>query len=402
MKVAALFGSRSAPEAETAPAGHPSIIVKWLVLAAVVLGACGQSQHRGNAAQGSSGTATVTQPSDGGTSGGGAPGLGSAANGSGGVGAGAIAGNPNAHAGTTANAGSSGNPGIDETGGQAGEGGAPPDWDLSYAHWPMPNPVGAGLPHSASYDLTTPGLVHDNVTGLDWLRDVPPTMPWPQATAYCAGLTLAGRSDWRLPSRIELVSLVDYTQVLPAIDAAAFPSTPAEAFWTSTTGDGGYNNVREVTFVYGKTDWLNESFMGRVRCVRAEPPHGDPLARFTLTAETALDTGTGLMWPRVFTFGTDEFYSFDEAPAHCAGLVLGGFTDWRVPSIKELQTLVFEGKNNPALDPIAFPSATSEAYDYWSSNAHPMRPGWAFNVRFADGASESIPSELGERVLCVR
>ncbi len=82
--------------------------------------------------------------------------------------------------------------------------------------------------------------------------------------------------------------------------------------------------------------------------------------------------------------------------------MLGGFSDWRVPSIKELQTLVFEGKFSPAIDPVTFPSATPEAYDYWSCNAHPMRPGWAFNVRFADGASESIPASDTERVLCVR
>jgi hypothetical protein len=45
---------------------------------------------------------------------------------------------------------------------------------------------------------------------------------------------LAGRDDWRLPSAVELQSIVDYGHSAPSIDSTVFPNTPAAVFWTST------------------------------------------------------------------------------------------------------------------------------------------------------------------------
>lgn len=36
-------------------------------------------------------------------------------------------------------------------------------------------------------------------------------MTYVEGETYCANLSLGGQSDWRVPTRIELVSLVDYT-----------------------------------------------------------------------------------------------------------------------------------------------------------------------------------------------
>jgi hypothetical protein len=124
----------------------------------------------------------------------------------------------------------------------------------------------------ASYTVMS-GYVIDNVTKLWWQQpiDMPTSTcasgcTQAQATAYCASLSLAGHTDWRLPTRIELVSIVDYTVWDPAINAAAFPGTPIAYFWTASP----YVPIGVpswcVNFQDGTTDYCFTT--SRVRCVR--------------------------------------------------------------------------------------------------------------------------------------
>lgn len=113
------------------------------------------------------------------------------------------------------------------------------------------------------------GQVTDPATGLVWQRTGPTKVMSPQAaSAYCAGLSLAGHGDWRLPSVKEIATTVDDERVRPAIDISAFPNTVGNGwYWTSTPSgpepgkrwalnyDDGYTNYRKAT----------EAF---VRCVR--------------------------------------------------------------------------------------------------------------------------------------
>src|SRR5258708_21453751 len=99
----------------------------------------------------------------------------------------------------------------------------------------MPNPASTNLPNPSSYTDMGDGTVRDNVTGLIWQKAVASSQAfaWPDAQTYCSGLTLAGRT-WHLPTRIELLSIVDFTKN-PGIDATAFPGTPGGKYhWTST------------------------------------------------------------------------------------------------------------------------------------------------------------------------
>ncbi len=145
--------------------------------------------------------------------------------------------------------------------------------DSTWAQWPMPNgqvDVTAGAPNLASYTDNGNGTVTDNITGLIWQQAVPAsTYTWEQAKAYCPTLTLAGHSDWRLPSRIELVSIMDFGQGHPKVDTTYFPSTPSNYFWSSSPLAGSSSYAWRVGFSGGYTDPNNDvSNTYNVRCVR--------------------------------------------------------------------------------------------------------------------------------------
>ncbi len=135
--------------------------------------------------------------------------------------------------------------------------------------WPMPNPASAGLPNPASYGTGTAGVVVDNVTGLTWQEPVnAATMTQSQASAYCASLSLAGQTGWRLPSVIELFSLVDFTVSSGAtIDATAFPNDPAAWFWSSTPVASTPFDAWYVDFGSGAASSSGASGAAQVRCV---------------------------------------------------------------------------------------------------------------------------------------
>jgi hypothetical protein len=142
----------------------------------------------------------------------------------------------------------------------------------AWADWPMPNAPMAALPNPQSYDTSMPGVVVDRVTGLHWQQTIPDaSATWSDALAQCAALTMAG-GGWRLPSRIELVSILNVFSAAPAaaIDPTAFPSAPADSYWTSSSLAGDPKNAWLVDFGSGTTLTHSAPVDGthRVRCVR--------------------------------------------------------------------------------------------------------------------------------------
>ena len=136
--------------------------------------------------------------------------------------------------------------------------------------WPMPNPPATGLPHPQSYDTATPGVVLDSVTGLRWqLRSDPMGHNWRDANTYCAALVVSGVGGWRLPTVVELVSIVDFTRADPAIDTDAFPDTPGLPFWTSQVDSANSGLAWYVYFKNGGAYNGNDvTDVQQVRCVR--------------------------------------------------------------------------------------------------------------------------------------
>ena len=77
---------------------------------------------------------------------------------------------------------------------------------------------------------------------------------------------------------------------------------------------------------------------------------------------TVSDTGTGLMWQQATAPGT---YNWEQALAYCEDLSLAGHDDWRLPTIKELRSIVDYTRYNPAMDTTAFLEVAASWY--WSS-----------------------------------
>ena len=119
-----------------------------------------------------------------------------------------------------------------------------------------------------SYTDNGDGTVTDNVTGLMWQQeDDDTTRTWDDAISYCNDLTLGGYSDWRLPSKKELISIVDYGTYMPSIDTTYFPGTNASYYWSCTASASNSSDAWSVGFSSGGV-YYGQSSNSYVRCVR--------------------------------------------------------------------------------------------------------------------------------------
>jgi len=76
--------------------------------------------------------------------------------------------------------------------------------------------------------------VTDMRTGLMWSVKTNERLNWKNALKYCEELEVSGLTDWRLPTKEELSSIVDYTKYYPAIDRKYFNNLSA-FYWSSTS-----------------------------------------------------------------------------------------------------------------------------------------------------------------------
>ncbi|GIU52715.1 DUF1566 domain-containing protein [Shewanella sp. KT0246] len=279
--------------------------------------------------------------------------------------------------------------------------------------------------HQPDYTLSNDGLiVTDNVTGLIWqqssdinedgLLNYDDKLFQPDAVEHCDNLTLAGRSDWRLPSVKEAYSLILFS----GKDASDYQGTDTSTLvpfidqvfdWAFGDLDSGVDRIIDgqyaSTTLYQSTTMNGDATMfgvnyvdGRikgypsdtkpfyVRCVAGNEDYG--LNDFeVLTSDTVSDLATELMWQ---TSDSDSS-NWDDAVSQCETATTASFSDWRLPNAKELQSLVDysispDTHSSAAIDAVFDSSSfTNEAgvkdwgY-YWSSTTHVSNSGDGSNA----------------------
>jgi hypothetical protein len=117
-------------------------------------------------------------------------------------------------------------------------------------------------------------------------------------------------------------------------------------------------------------------------------------------AEVFKDTDTGLFWQDNKDAKVIK-KNWDRAKVYCEKLILLGKNDWRLPSIKELQTIVDVTKKwSPAIKG-GFKNVSSYS-DYWSSSEYMSNSYMAWKVDFKDGATYKLTKSKISYVRCVR
>jgi hypothetical protein len=130
-----------------------------------------------------------------------------------------------------------------------------------------------GTAWPATRFTVTDGMITDNLTGLVW-ENSPSITPvsWTGAFTYATSLTTGGYSDWRLPNKAELASLVNHGQASPAtwLNAQGFSNIQESSYWTSTSYPfTPASNATAVTLSSGHTSALSKTQNWYVLCVRS-------------------------------------------------------------------------------------------------------------------------------------
>lgn len=274
-----------------------------------------------------------------------------------------------------------------------------------------------------SYTDNGNGTVTDNVTGLIWVQtpdlngdgliNIDDKLTYEGAADYARTLELAGYDDWRVPTITEMYSLMNFQGVDPSgyeaddtsglipflnneVFAFGYGDTQAgeriidaqlasSTLYVSKTMHNQDDTMFGVNFADGRIKGYGMRLRGQektfyVMAVRGDVGYG--VAKLTDNGDgTITDSASGLMWPQADN---------GEAISWQAALALGeqanaqnylGHDDWRVPNVKELQSLVDytrspDTTNSAAIDPLFETSEIlneAEQTDYpayWSSTTH--------------------------------
>ena len=111
-----------------------------------------------------------------------------------------------------------------------------------------------------------------------------------------------------------------------------------------------------------------------------------------------IDTRTGLVWQDDAAAATTTA-TWANAITTCENLVLGGYSDWRLPNINELKSIRDMSRSYPAIDTAFVNTATD---NYWSSTSYAADTTFAWYVYFDNGGVDGNGKGNSYYVRCVR
>jgi hypothetical protein len=253
--------------------------------------------------------------------------------------------------------------------------------------------------------LNGDGTVTDTITGLMWQQSDGGEMRYDQALIYCDSLTLGGFNNWRLPSAHEAFSIVNLQNTNPALDTKVFTNTGAEYWWTAdkqvsdtnkvwvtNSGGGIGNHLKTETISAGGNKKFHVKAVRIINFPQVIESHFTDNGNGTIT-----DNLTNLIWQKSPYIDT---ITWESALTYADTLKLAGYTDWRLPNIKELQSINDEKLVNPSINKIYFD--VTAAKKYWSSTTLPnqVTKAWYLNTQF--GITTYDTKTIKHNLICVR
>lgn len=281
--------------------------------------------------------------------------------------------------------------------------------------------------YQPNYTVSDKGtVVTDNVTALLWQQrsdvngdgvlNYDDKLFQNEAVGYCENLSLEGRSDWRLPTIKELYSLIlfngkDASSYQGTDTSTLTPFIAPEFDWAFGDLDSGIDRIIDAQYatttvsvtplMNGVASMFGVNFIdGRikgypqsrkefyVRCVTGNAAYG--VNDYVDNGDSSItDNATGLMWQQ----DDSTSINWDDAVAQCESTNTAGYNDWRLPNVKELQSIVdYEvspDTDNRAAISILFISTgftNEEGIDdwgfYWASTTHLDNDGDGSNATY--------------------
>lgn len=185
--------------------------------------------------------------------------------------------------------------------------------------------------------------VTDEWTGLMWAKKAIPDLDVATAMAACPSQNWGGFSDWRLPTRAELRSLVDYSTSAPAWSAPQLQWNPDRTeFLTAVIVPDPDPRVVIVDFKVGLGQSNDLETLMMARCVRGGRVGTPTMPRYLPNPDgiTVFDRVLGRTWQRGPMVPTRNWAQANVWCSTNAAKLPG--VGWRLPTIRELESLLMD------------------------------------------------------------